>query len=1067
MRASFFLHSVFHFRAEISLFDRIYVIKIGVQTYYFCLPEAWLLLLEVIEMKKTILLTLLCTITISLIAVSTVLGQVTSVDASFSAVPSKVFPQGTSIQTIVQPDGKVIVFGPRMVAGGVARGDIIRLNVDGSVDTSFNYCGCGISYINNVMLAPDGKILVGGSDPGFGRIIRLNSNGSIDASFSVSRTAPQPVIGGTDFIVSAVQLDGKVFATNRYSSQGWVSYSLIRYNSDGTGDTGMAPIGIAAGSPVFAYIRISLLSDGRFYLASTAGNTGSSASLTRRLANGTVDPTWETPSFATSGFPTRTSIGGISVSTDGSIFVAGTWDSVNGLDRKFLVKLLPAGNVDMSFNGPAVLNGGQVEVLPDGKVLYSANVDISGINKLFRLNADGSSDGTYTQDPAVVSLLSSWGIDSLQRTTFYASTTTGNRIVRLNSNGGLDSGFAPVLDTYGTVNAIARQPDGKVLVAGVYTSMNGVVRSNFSRVNADGSLDMTFDAGSGFSSPPSQLLLQTDGRVIAVGEFTSYNGSSVTGIVRINTDGSRDSTFNVTTSQTPRVVAIRIDGRIIIGGGFTTVNGTARTGVARLNTDGSLDSTFNPIFGGGASIYSLAILSDGNIMVGGAFSGVNGFNRSNFVRLTSDGSLDQTFTATGVSSVTKLIVQPDGKYLIGTFSPTGAISRRNIDGTDDSTFSAPSITSSSSSDLNIEAMLQLSDGSILIGGVFNTVANISRSYLTRLAPNGTLDRLFPSPSANARVRSMVSDSTGKVIIGGDFSTILGSTRAGIARLDIGPLRSATPFDFNGDGRADFSIFRPSTNQWYELFYGGSTFSAPVFGTAGDIPVPADFDGDGTTDEAIFRPSTGTWWYQSSLDSSQKAQPWGTSGDIPLSGDFDGDGRADYILFRPSNSTWYRLSTSLSQSTTTFGQAGDKPQVGDFDGDGKTDLAIFRPSDGNWWYAASGSGGQHRATRWGLSGDIPAPADYDGDKKTDHAVFRPSTGVWYVLNSTTGTSTILPFGSNGDRPISADYDGDGRADIAVFRPSTGIWYLLQSTSGFTGAQWGVSTDVAIPSAFAQF
>ncbi len=73
----------------------------------------------------------------------------------------------------------------------------------------------------------------------------------------------------------------------------------------------------------------------------------------------------------------------------------------------------------------------------------------------------------------------------------------------------------------------------------------------------------------------------------------------------------------------------------------------------------------------------------------------------------------------------------------------------------------------------------------------------------------------------------------------------------------------------------------------------------------------------------------------------------------------------------------------------------------------------------------------------------------------------------MLNSSTGTSTILPFGSNGDRPIAADYDGDGRADIAVFRPSTGIWYLLQSTSGFTGVQWGVATDVAIPSAFAQF
>ncbi len=989
----------------------------------------------------------------------------TDVDTSFSAVPSKAFPNGTSINQIVQPDGKVVVYGPRMVAGGVARGDIIRLNVDGSVDSTFNYCGCGIASISNVMLATDGKLLVGGADVGYSRIIRLNVNGSVDPTFSVSKTAPSQFVGGAIFTVDAIQPDGKVLATNRSSQQGFVAYWLYRFNGDGTDDTGFTPIAIASGSPINATVRVRLLSDGRFYLASTASNFGSSAVLNRKLSNGQPDTTWETPSFSTAGFPAQTSISDLEVAADGSIFVAGAWSAVNGLDRKYLVKLMPAGNVDMSFNGPAVLSGTGVEILPDGKILFSGNTDVANVYKLFRLNADGSLDGTYVQDPAVLNIRNSWGIDSLQRTVFYASTTTGERFVRLNSNGSLDGAYSPSVELYGTVNALARQMDGKVIVAGVFTQMNGVARSNFARVNADGSLDLSFDAGTGFSAPPSQLLMQNDGKIIAVGDFASYNGTTVTGIVRINSNGSIDNTFNVTTNQRPRVITRQVDDKLIIGGSFNTVNGSTRTGVARLNTDGTLDPTFNPTIGGSAGVYTIAVLADSKVMVGGSFSGVNGFNRNNLVRLNSDGSLDQTFTATGVGSVTKLILHLGDKFLIGTGLPTTAISRRNFDGSADSTFVAPSLSASSSSDTEIDSIFVLSDSSILVGGVFNTVAGISRSYLTRLASNGGFDRLFPSPSANARVRTMERGPVGKVIAGGDLNTIFGSTRSGISQLNVAPFRIATPYDFDGDGRADFTVFRPSTNQWYELLGGGTNYEAPVFGLAGDIPVPADFDGDGKTDEAIYRPSTGTWWYQSSVNGAQLARQYGVGTDLPRPGDFDGDGKADFIVFRPSTNQWYRSGSGVGEvAAYSFGLAGDQPVIGDFDGDGKVDPAIFRPSTGDWWYAASSAGNQHRAAHWGATGDIPTPADFDGDKKTDIAVYRPSTGVWYIYNSSNLSFTILPFGISEDRPVVADYDGDGKADIALFRPSTGIWYLLRSTAGFTGLQWGVSSDVAAPAAF---
>jgi len=270
------------------------------------------------------------------------------------------------------------------------------------------------------------------------------------------------------------------------------------------------------------------------------------------------------------------------------------------------------------------------------------------------------------------------------------------------------------------------------------------------------------------------------------------------------------------------------------------------------------------------------------------------------------------------------------------------------------------------------------------------------------------------------------------------------------------------FDFDGDGKSDISVFRPSENKWYLLRSSDSQIIQTVFAVAGDLPTPADYDGDGKSDISVFRPASGDWWYLSSITGAQVNVRWGQAGDLPRPSDFDGDGKTDFVVYRPSNSVWYRLSGTGQTSIIAFGISEDKPLIGDFDGDGKSDPAVFRPSTGDWWYAGSSSG-QFAAVHWGANGDIPAPGDYDGDGKTDFVVFRPSDGGWYILYST-ATYTIATFGTIGDKPIAADYDGDGKVDIAVFRPSTGIWYLLQTTAGFGAVQWGVLTDTAIPNAF---
>jgi uncharacterized repeat protein (TIGR01451 family) len=268
-------------------------------------------------------------------------------------------------------------------------------------------------------------------------------------------------------------------------------------------------------------------------------------------------------------------------------------------------------------------------------------------------------------------------------------------------------------------------------------------------------------------------------------------------------------------------------------------------------------------------------------------------------------------------------------------------------------------------------------------------------------------------------------------------------------------------DFDGDGKSDIAVFRPTEGNWYWLSSQNSTVNAIHFGSTGDKIVPGDYDGDGKTDFAVWRPSNGSWYIQrSSLGFT--ALQFGTSGDLPAQADFDGDGKTDTAVFRPSNGTWYVMGSTAGFSAVQFGANGDKPVAADYDGDGKADIAVFRPSEGNWYVLKSLGGlfGIH----FGISTDKVAPGDYDGDGKTDYAVYRDgSPGVWYLMRSTTGF-TVVPFGTTGDIPAAGDFDGDGKTDVSVFRPSTGSWYLQRSTSGFSASQFGAASDKPVPAGY---
>jgi hypothetical protein len=212
----------------------------------------------------------------------------------------------------------------------------------------------------------------------------------------------------------------------------------------------------------------------------------------------------------------------------------------------------------------------------------------------------------------------------------------------------------------------------------------------------------------------------------------------------------------------------------------------------------------------------------------------------------------------------------------------------------------------------------------------------------------------------------------------------------------------------------------------------------------------DYDGDGRADLAVFRPSTAESFVFGSTDGFPGAVPFGAPGDVPVPGDYDADGRTDLAVFRPSTAEWFVFGSLTGfPGAVALGAPGDLPVPGDYDGDRRADLAVFRPSTAEWFVFGSATGFPG-AVPLGAPGDIPVPGDYDGDRRADLAVFRPSTAEWFIFGSATGFPGAIPLGGPGDRPVPGDYDADDRADLAVFRPTTAEWFIFGSATGFPGA-----------------
>jgi hypothetical protein len=309
--------------------------------------------------------------------------------------------------------------------------------------------------------------------------------------------------------------------------------------------------------------------------------------------------------------------------------------------------------------------------------------------------------------------------------------------------------------------------------------------------------------------------------------------------------------------------------------------------------------------------------------------------------------------------------------------------------------------------------------------------------------------------SDAAQKTMLLDAQGNLYVAGSSYIPDQSTDLVVFKLEPVAQTRAVPFDFDGDRKADISVFRPETGVWWILKSSDGNAAATNWGLSSDKIVPADYDGDGRNDLAVYR--DGAWWVLKSSSGGNTVNQFGLANDKPVPADFDNDGKADLSVFRQG--FWHLLNSSDNvYKVTPFGLTGDVPIPSDYDSNRRSDIAVFRGGD---WYIQYQAGLPMTTIHFGINTDKAVPADYDGDKKTDYAVFRQ--GDWYVWQSSTNSMKIFHWGTGGDVPVPADYDGDKKTDFAVFRQ--GVWYIMRSSdNNYKIIQFGLATDIPTPSAY---
>ncbi|MGI8494138.1 MAG: carboxypeptidase regulatory-like domain-containing protein [Pyrinomonadaceae bacterium] len=521
-----------------------------------------------------------------------------SIDASFNPNGGGTETEGSVYAMTLQADGKILIGGNFSYYNNNYRPKIARLNSDGSLDTTFNPGSLDGTSAEYFAVQTDGKILVAGRFIDFFNqqfsLIRLNASGSLDNTFQ-----PIPVDNGGYHV--KLQAGGKIILTGLFTQYGSENHrGIVRLNAGGGIDNSFN----ASFSNVGLIDAAAQQPDGKFIVGGTFRTAGGAAryNIARFNQNGTLDTTF----MSSSGSELNTSdfsntIFDIAIQPDGKILVAGSFGGLNGSNHAAIVRLNSDGSVDDSFN---------VTFFDSAKAPFANSIVVQTDGKI---------------------LIGGFFFDS------FGQSYKG--LVRLNSNGSLDSSFSA--NSTGGANSvvrkIVRQTDGRFLIGGNFTAYNGVARNRVARINADGTLDSTFNPGTGANGTVLDIALQADNKILIGGVFTTYNGTSRNRLARLNADGSLDSTFNVGVGADNTVykIAGQPNGQIFIGGFFANYNGAPSNRLARVNTDGSADNTFvsgfinNPIY----NVREILVQPSGKVLIGGLFESYNSAARNSLLQL--------------------------------------------------------------------------------------------------------------------------------------------------------------------------------------------------------------------------------------------------------------------------------------------------------------------------------------------------------------------------------------------------------------------------------------------------